>query len=223
MGVPPIGRTTKNAKPPSHPIRSASQNSTRSPIAMSEGGSVMGIQRPASNVTARYDDFLFAWVWDEPRGMRLSVVSALARMNLDPWDEAARLAALPAPEAERALVSTLDLLPGHPQTSPETGILAARLVSLLPKAGAAATAKVAALTAGHEQPTSYWLVWLCIALAISFLSLSRPATKTSAGAPASTSNAAPPAESRSAEPTPSEVNRRADRVPTVPSAGSTAR
>jgi hypothetical protein len=216
MGVPPIGRTRNNAKPASHPIRSASQNSTRSPIAMSEGGSVMAIQRPASNVTSRYDDFLFAWVWDEPGGMRLSVVSALARMNLDPWEEAARLTALPARDAERALVSTLSLLPGHPQLSPETGILAARLVSLLPKARAAATAKVATLTASHEQQPSYWLVWLCIALAISFPSSPRPATKTGAAAPASTSNAAPPAESRSAAPAPSEARRRADPVSTIP-------
>lgn len=216
MGVLPIGRTRKNAKPASHPIRSASQNSTRSPIAMSEGGSVMAMQRPALNVTARYDDFLFAWVWDEPRGMRLSVVSALARMNLDPWEEAARLAALPAPDAESALVSTLNLLPGHPQTSPETGVLAARLVALLPKARATTTAKVAAITAGHEQQTSHWLVWLCIAIAMSLLSAHQHATTKSAGDSASTSNAARPTGSRGAKPAPAEANGRADPVPTVP-------
>jgi hypothetical protein len=190
---------------------------------MSEGGSVMANQGPASNITSRYDDFLFARVWDEPGGMRLSVLSALARMNFDPWEEAARLATLSTSDAEKTLGSTLDLLPGHPQTSPETGILAARLVALLPKAGAATTAKQATITAGQEQRMGYWLVWLCIALAMSFLSQYRPATNTGAGASASTSNAAPAAESRSAEPAPSGANSRADPAPTVPSAGLTAR
>lgn len=183
----------------------------------------MANQRPASNVTSRYDDFLFARVWDEPGGMRLSVLSALARMNFDPWEEAARLATLSTSDAERSLVSTFNLLPGHPQTSPETEILAARLVALLPKAGPATAAKVATVTGGHEQRMSYWLVWLCIAIAMSFLSPPRLATKTSAGASASTSNAAPPTESRSVEPALSEANSRADPVPTVSSAGSTAR
>jgi len=147
------------------------------------------------NVTSRYDNFLFAGVWDEPGGMRLSVVSALARMNFDPWEEAARLATLSRPDAERTLVSTLNLLPGHPQGSAETEILAARLVALLPKAAAATTAKATTTTEDPEQRVNYWVVWLCIAIVMSLLSPHWRATKASAGDSTSTSNAAsaPPA------------------------------
>jgi hypothetical protein len=168
------------------------------------------------NVTSRYDDFLLAGMWDEPRGMRLSVLSALARMNLDPWEEAARLAALPTSDAEGNLVSTLNLLPGHPQKSSETEMLASRLVALLPKAAQATTAKVASVVEGHQPTMTYWLVWLCIAIAMSLLSAYQHATTKSTADSAPASNAAP-GESVGAKPAPSDVNRRADRVPATPS------
>jgi len=163
------------------------------------------------NVTSRYDDFLFAGMWDEPRGMRLSVLSGLARMNLDPWDEAARLAALPTSDAEGTLVSTLNLLPGHPQESSETEILASRLVALLPKAAEATTAKVAPAVEGQPR-MAYWLLWLCVTIALSFLSAHQRATTKSAGDSGSASNAAPGA-SVGAKPAPTDVDRPADRVP----------
>jgi hypothetical protein len=144
--------------------------------------------------------------------MRLSVLSALARMNLDPWEEAARLAALPTSDAEGNLVSTLNLLPGHPQTSSETEILASRLVALLPKAAEATTAKVASVVEGHQPPMTYWLVWLCIAIAMSLLLTRQHATTRSTGDSGSASNATP-GESVGAKPALSDVNRRADRVP----------
>jgi hypothetical protein len=39
-----------------------------------------------------FDAFLFAPVGEERNGMLLSVLSALARLDVDPWQEAARLA-----------------------------------------------------------------------------------------------------------------------------------
>jgi hypothetical protein len=61
-----------------------------------------------NNVTSRYDRFLFAPICEEANGMQLSILSALARMDVDPWEEATRLAAMPEAIAERTLVSTLD-------------------------------------------------------------------------------------------------------------------
>jgi len=142
--------------------------------------------------------------------MRLSVLSGLARMNLDPWDEAARLAALPTSEAEGALVATLNLLPGHPQKPSETEILASRLVALLPKA--ATTAKVATIVDGRQPPITYWLVLLCISIAMSLLSAHQRATTRSTADSGSASNAAP-GQSAAAKPAPYDVNRREDRVP----------
>ncbi len=175
-----------------------------------EGSSATSNRRPALNVTAQYDDFLYAPISDEPGGMRLSVLSALARMNLDPWEEAARLATLSTSDAESALVSTLNLFPGNRQGSPATEILAARLVALLPKAREATTAKAATIAGGQAQGSNYWLVWLCFAILMSFLSPHQHATSTSAGESASASNAAPPTEGARSVPAPSDVKNRAD-------------
>jgi hypothetical protein len=57
------------------------------------------------------NDFLFAPVGDEPNGMPLSVISALTRLGVDPWDEAARLAALPKVLAAEALAPMIARLP----------------------------------------------------------------------------------------------------------------
>jgi hypothetical protein len=43
--------------------------------------------RPSSNFSSRYDYFLFAPICEEANGMQLSVLSALARMDVDPWEE----------------------------------------------------------------------------------------------------------------------------------------
>ena len=179
-------------------------------IVIGEGGSVMANQRSAMNVTSRYNDFLFAPICDEPGGKWLSVLSALARMNVDPWDEAARLTALSTADARKTLVSTLNLLPDTLQRPAETEILAARLVALLPKKDEATASKAAVIGQGHAQRAIFWLVWLCFAILMSFLSPHQPAPTTSAGDSTSKSKAIPPTEGSGAMPAPSEVNSRAD-------------
>jgi hypothetical protein len=162
------------------------------------------------NVTSRYNDFLFAPICDEPGGTRLSVLSALARINVDPWDEAARLAALSTADARKILVSTLNLLPDRQQEPAETEILAARLVALLPKKDGPTAAKTAKIGEGHAQRAIFWLVWLCFAILMSFLSPHQPAPATNAADSASKSKTNPPTEGSGAMPAPSDVNSRAD-------------
>ena len=82
--------------------------------------------------------------------MRLSVISALARTNVDPWEEATRLAAMPKAIAEKTLLSILDLVSGRSWKSPEAAAIAARLVRLLPQTGEAAT--VAATGTANAAP-----------------------------------------------------------------------
>ena len=99
--------------------------------------------------------------------MRLSVLSALARMSLDPWEEASRLAAMPKAIAQRALVSILDSVPNRSWEPSEAGVIAARLVALLPQRSDGPTTAATEMAAVRAQRTSYWLVWVCIAIAIS--------------------------------------------------------
>jgi hypothetical protein len=65
--------------------------------------------------------------------MLLSVLSALARLNVDPWREAAELACLPRDAAIRRLASLIASLPDGPAAFPDRETIAARLIALLPR------------------------------------------------------------------------------------------
>ncbi len=80
-----------------------------------------------------FNAFLFATVCEELNEAPLSVLSVLARSDLDPWTEAADLARMPADVAVRRLSL---LLAGVAARSPgrlDAGPMAVRLVSLLPR------------------------------------------------------------------------------------------
>jgi hypothetical protein len=98
--------------------------------------------------------------------MRLSVLSALARLNLDPWEEASQLAAMPKADARRALVATLDQTSRKSWTPSEAEDTAARLVRLLPEPGDGLTSSAREIAGVRAQR----LMWLFFAMAISFLS-----------------------------------------------------
>jgi hypothetical protein len=63
---------------------------------------------PLSLPPSDYDGFLFEVIGKNSNGTPLSVLSVLARANVDPWKEAARLSALPKTIAEKALASMLN-------------------------------------------------------------------------------------------------------------------
>ena len=108
--------------------------------------------------------------------MRLSVLSALARMNVDPWEEATKLAAMPRALAQSTLISTLDLLSGRSWKLAEAEVVVERLIQLLPQGGETAESSAGEIAGVRAQQTNYWLVWLVFAMAISFLSPHHPAT-----------------------------------------------
>jgi len=78
------------------------------------------------------NDFLFASVGEEQNGVTLSVVSALTRLGLDPWAEAARLTPLPKARAAEALATLIARLPISRTLSPDDLAISQRLVELLP-------------------------------------------------------------------------------------------
>jgi len=136
---------------------------------VTKDGSIMDNRLSVSSFTSRYNQFLYAPICDEANGMQLSVLSALARMDVDPWQEATRLAAMPKAIAERTLVSTLDQVFGKSCHRSETEVIAARLVQLLPPPDQGVTITPTETARVGAQRT-YWLVWLGFALAISLLS-----------------------------------------------------
>lgn len=88
---------------------------------------------PVFALAPEFDNFLFALIGEERNGMLLSVVSALARLNLDPWQEAANMAQLPRTTAARRLASLIAALPDTPSTLLTPGANAARLIAHLPR------------------------------------------------------------------------------------------
>jgi hypothetical protein len=80
---------------------------------------------------SEYDNFLFADIGAEKNGTFLSVLSALARLDLDPWQEAARLNRLPGAAAIERLTSLIAAASDGPPSEPS--MIAARLVALLPR------------------------------------------------------------------------------------------
>jgi|HubBroStandDraft_5_1064220.scaffolds.fasta_scaffold335827_2 hypothetical protein len=83
-------------------------------------------------VLPEMDLFLFADVGKEVDGIPLSVLSALARLGVDPRDEAARLSRLTSKAAASQLSRLFARLPDRPWTPPEIRRIAKRLVELLP-------------------------------------------------------------------------------------------
>jgi hypothetical protein len=88
---------------------------------------------PAPRLGSEFNAFLFSPIGEDRNGMPLSVVSLLARRGLDPWQEAATLAAMSADAATRRLDSLIRTLPAQPLTLPDSRTIATRLIALLPR------------------------------------------------------------------------------------------
>ena len=100
----------------------------------------MALATATSAVESRFETFLYAAVRENPDGAPLTVLSILARLNIDPWEEAARLAHLPREAAVRALAGLISALPKGSTTPTDSGTIAARLITLLPRPSQGRTA-----------------------------------------------------------------------------------
>jgi hypothetical protein len=80
-----------------------------------------------------FDRFLCASIGEGRNGTMLSVLSALARLDVDPWQEAANLAQMPRETATVRLAALIAALPEAPTTNIPAKAIAADLIALLPK------------------------------------------------------------------------------------------
>ena len=92
----------------------------------------MTLRPPYTLAHSPYNPFLFAVVAEGEDGLPLTVLSALSRLGLDPWQEAARLAALPRDVAARTLAETIATLPRSDQSAAASHATATQLVTWLP-------------------------------------------------------------------------------------------
>ncbi len=80
-----------------------------------------------------FDAFLYAPVGEDPNGNTVSVLSALARSGLEPWEAAADLAGLNLAEARSRLGTLLVRFADVPAMGQDHAATARRLVDLLPR------------------------------------------------------------------------------------------
>jgi len=119
------------------------------------------------------DRFLFAAVGAEQDGIPLSMVSALTRLGLDPWDEASRLSSLSKREAIEQLARLIAELPGTCRPLPEAREIAGGLVEQLPKhdsdCPAAPQIQLRRLPGWLRAPTRSQILMFCLVTAAAAL------------------------------------------------------
>ena len=134
----------------------------------------MGLRPEYSLVHSRYNAFLFAAVGEEKSGLPLTVLSALARLGFDPWEEAARLAGLPKEAATAALTTAIARLPEGDWSASDARAIATRLLDWLPGRGTAADGSAQDGSAGGQDPKTgapQWLAWAALGVGLLVLLL----------------------------------------------------
>jgi hypothetical protein len=89
---------------------------------------------PAPPIGRKFDSFLLAAIGEDRHGQPLSVLSALARSDVDPWEEAAALARMSRKKAKARLTALIGALPNEPIAAIPLDAIAGDLVALLPRA-----------------------------------------------------------------------------------------
>jgi len=124
--------------------------------------------------------------------MLLSVLSALARLDVDPWQEAAELARLPRENATQRLASLIaSALPDKPSMRLDPGSISARLIELLPSgAGANIPLRATIVSTGAKTNSGSivaFVIFMALTLGAQFIaaSLQSPVQTINANAAAS--------------------------------------
>ena len=123
-----------------------------------------------SQIRSEFDEFLYAPIDDGSNGILLSVLSALARLDFDPWQEAANLARMPRESATKRLASLILALPGGPLAHLDARTIAARLIALLPHRGGMNIASHETLPA-MRAPNNFHIIMFIIIINVAFLAL----------------------------------------------------
>jgi len=109
-----------------------------------------------------YDAFLFAELGEDRTGAAVTVLSALARLDLEPWTEARELSRLGREDAQVRLTTHFEAITDIPALALASEGRAETLVSLLPKRAPLRISK--SLEAGTNNSPSISISWTTMAL-----------------------------------------------------------
>jgi len=152
----------------------------------------------APSIGRDFDPFLFASIGSDRHGQTLSVISALARADLDPWQEAINLSRMTRTEATQRLSRLIAALPGEPAAALPIEVVARGLIALLPTNRGLVPPlpeKVAAVVARPDARFGIGLGAIVLLTAIGMLTLmqSTPETRRAAGSEPQAGRATPAA------------------------------
>ena len=146
----------------------------RTPYAPQSSAGATQLREPFRPLRPDLDKFLFAEVGDEIDRMPLSVISALTRLGLDPWEEAGRLSSLRNGEAVEQLARLVAELPGNFRPLGEATEIAGGLIPLLPKHNPSPTSALQVqIRPGYHRPaptlaklSQFWVACFVIAAVV---------------------------------------------------------
>jgi hypothetical protein len=140
-----------------------------------------------------FDDFLYAAIGADRNEMPLTVLSALSRLCVDPWKEAAELCELPKESAAHRLALLIASLPGG-RWAQDAKVIADRLIELLP-GRSPSTVQASEKPRGFQPTSNSPFVFVCAALALAALiiagTLERSKRSDNADVPASSTTYPP--------------------------------
>jgi hypothetical protein len=115
-----------------------------------------------SQLRSEFDDFLYSPIDEGGDGTMLTVLSALARLDVDPWQEAANLARMSRESATQRLASLFTALPGGPLAHLHSRTVSARLIALLPHRSAFNSTPSEALPATSALNNSRTIIYVIV-------------------------------------------------------------
>lgn len=160
---------------------------------------IMSGNSSISSMDIEFEEFLFASLGEQQNGMPVSIFSALARLDIDPWREAKRLSELPKERAIQALRGSIDGLADLQWAKIDAAGIATRLIRLLPSHGgqakpraadenvvrpgrmAQSTLPSALLQKAANLPVAVWLVVGLFAMVLMYVSYSGGTTSQGQG------------------------------------------
>ncbi len=111
-----------------------------------------------------FDRFLYAFVGEDRNGYAVTVLSAFARLDLDPWKETAELAMLGRDVARARLGTLLARCRDVPALASDHGRIARDLCRLLPEEPTSGALQRAASTVADGRPGTSGVIWTVLAI-----------------------------------------------------------
>jgi len=111
-----------------------------------------------------FERFLYASVGEDRNGSVVTVLSTLARLGLDPWQEAAELVTLGRDAARSRLETLLARFRDVPTLTSDHRRVAQDLSQLLPESRTSGSLKRVASTAADGRPGKNGVIWAMLTI-----------------------------------------------------------